>query len=238
MEKEVKDVEDIKLYIISYNRADTILTGKLLPNATYVVRKSQEQDYLDANIKNVWGVPDDEVGSWVAVMNYVIDNSPVELFTIMDDDIESFNYITISADKITDPEMITDELFRQCTMLCDLDLGYGFLNFTPDARKYVQEFRFWGTGGSVYFFNRRCLKSRFNEEAYAVADAELELQELLHNRIILYPKYMTTMSIFNKGKNTQSRTLKKVKDSLLWVKLKWGGYFYYENNKTKILIER
>ncbi|MCA9497125.1 MAG: hypothetical protein KC589_09340 [Nanoarchaeota archaeon] len=230
---------EVGLYVISYNRWNEINTYKFVPTSTYVVRKSQEENYKKAGIKKIWAVEDDLIDSWVNVMNYVVENAKENNIVIMDDDIIGFSYVHKIADWIEDTEIIRDELERISTIIYDLELGHGLFNFTPDARKYSQEFAFHGTGGSVYFFNREKVKSKFFNEAYAVADAEFQLQELLENRIVIYPQYITSKSNYNQGSNTQKRTLQKVNDSILWTKRKWGKYFdVNEKWKTKIKIKR
>ena len=206
----------IGFYIVSYNRWDDIITNRSVPNATVVVRKSQEELYKGAGIEKVWAIQDDLIDSWVNVMNYVLNNAPEECIVIMDDDIKAFSYLRQQENKITDVEVIEDELIRISVMIHDLELGHGLLNFIADVRKYHEEFTFYGTGGGCYFFNKAVCKSQFFNEAYAVADAEFQLQELMENRLVIYPKYFSGNALFNKGGNTQGRTREKVLNSIVW----------------------
>ena len=232
--------KDIGIYVPSYNRWDAINTIKCVPNATYVVRQSQQDKYKEAGIKNIWAVEDNLINSWCNVMNYIKDNAPETLITIMDDDILNFFYVSDDIVNITDPEITEMELARILTIMHDLEIGFGALMFDYDPKKYSQEFKFAGTLGAVYFFNRDKVKGKFHNEASAVADAEFELQELLINRIVLLPKYIVPMALYNKGKNTQNRSLKVQHESCVWTKLKWGKYFDYNlrTRKTKIKVKR
>jgi hypothetical protein len=112
--------------------------------------------------------------------------------------------------------------------------------FDYNPKKYHKEFMFAGTLGAVYFFNRNKVVGKFHNEASGVADAEFELQELLHNRIVLLPKYLVVKAMYNKGSNTQNRNSQSVRDAALWAKLKWGKHFRYdvEKNKTAISVRR
>lgn len=230
----------IGLYCPSYNRWNEIKTKNIVPSITYVVRKSQEDFYREAGVDNIWAVEDDKINSWCNVMNYIIDNSKEELITIMDDDISTFYFVTDEAIEVKDSDVIENEFVRNLNVMNDLDIGFGALFFNYDPKVYNKEIQFSGTLGSVYFFNKKTLKARFKNEAYAVADAELELQELLVNRIVYLPRFFKARADYNSGSNTQSRTTKKVTDSFLWTKLKWGKYFVYDEKKlkTKIKVDR
>tara|TARA_R110002126_G_scaffold93089_4_gene220745 strand:+ start:760 stop:1458 length:699 start_codon:yes stop_codon:yes gene_type:complete len=227
------------IYVISYGRSDEIKTAKSVPSSTYVVRKSQEKAYKKAGIKNIWAIEDEKINSWTNVMNYILDNAPETCVVIMDDDLEDFSYVGTQAWKVEDTDIIEDELVRLSQIVYDLDIGHGILGFRPNPRNYAEEFLWHGTGGGTYFFNLDKCKSRFVPEAYASADLELQLQELLTNRIILFPKYFVASTSYNSGTNSQARTMTKVVDSIRWVQNKWGKYFLVtEKLKTRIKVVR
>ena len=230
-----------KIYIPSYNRANELLTIKHIPNATHVVRKSQEEDYRNAGVKNILAVEDELIDSWVKVMNYIIsDATPEECVIVCDDDIQKFFYFGRFMYQQEDPELIEDELCRIMQMIVDLDLGFGALRFNQRTMDFTEEFLFTGTLGSVYFFNKSKVKGKFDPNVPTVADADFELQELLHNRICLLPRYFGTLAGFNKGKNTQMRTNAKVMSSLDNMQKKWGKYYSidWQKMKTKINVDR
>lgn len=233
-------MKEIGIYVPSYNRSDAIITKNVVPTACYVVRKTQEQKYRDAGIDKIWAVEDELINSWSNVMNYIVANAPEQLVVCMDDDIEKFFYILDQTYEITNPITIVDELTRLANIMDDLDIGFGALMFDFDPKKYHKEFMFAGTLGAVYFFNRNKVVGKFHNEASAVADAEFELQELLHNRIVLLPKYIAVKARYNKGVNTQNRSSATVRDAALWTKLRWGKHFTYnmEKNKTSISVRR
>lgn len=227
------------IYVISYGRSDEIKTYKKVPASTYVVRKSQEKDYKKAGIKNIWAIQDDLIDSWVKVMNYILDNAPETMIVIMDDDLDEFHYVCQQNWEIHDTDIIEDELVRIAQIIYDMEIGHGMLCFRANPRNYAEEFLWHGIGGGTYWFNREKCTSRFCPEAYAVADAEFQLQELLTNRIILFPKYLVASTSYNSGTNSQARTMDKVKDSIEWVAQKWGKYFVVTDKlKTKIKITR
>ena len=49
------------IYVPSYGRAATTKTFKLLEYCTYVVRKSQEEEYRARGIESIWAVDDREI---------------------------------------------------------------------------------------------------------------------------------------------------------------------------------
>lgn len=233
-------MNEIGLYVPSYKRWDAILTNKLLPQTTYVVRETQEEKYREAGIKSIWAVEDEKINSWSNVMNYIVDNAKENLIAILDDDITGFFHVTDDRIKIECPHHIENELQQALNVMEDLDIGFGALFFVPDPKRYSREISFAGTLGSVYLFNRKKVKGRFNNEASAVADAEFELQELLHNRIVYLPQWIRTTANLNKGVNTQNRDSAKIRDSALWTNQKWGSHFKYDlkKNKTEIKVKR
>lgn len=237
-----KESKTFGIYVPSYKRADKIMTYHLFNTCKYVVRVSQEQDYLDAGIARdrLIAVEDDKINSWCNVMNWIVENAEEDLIAVCDDDLEKFMYRTDYKETITDPQVVEDELCRLTQILSDLEIGFGALMFTPKPFEYHSEFEFTGTLGACYMFNRECVKGKFDNKASAVADAEFELQELLQNRIILRPKYIVPITTVNKGTNTQNRTSQVVRDSALYTQQKWGKYFKYdaERNKTRINVKR
>ena len=95
------------IYVRSYNRWDTITTGKIVEYCTYVVRKSQADKYKEAGVENVWGIEDELINSGEKVLNYLIENAPEDVICVLDDDLYYFRYRLDEYEKITDPVMPT-----------------------------------------------------------------------------------------------------------------------------------
>lgn len=89
-------MEEVSLgiYIPSYKRAKTCITHKWLENYRYVVRKSEERDYIAAGIppENILAVQDDQINGMVKVNQWLIDNAKEEIICILDDDIRRMVY--------------------------------------------------------------------------------------------------------------------------------------------------
>jgi len=66
-------------YVLSYGRAFTATTQLLVPDAVWVVRKSQEADYRAAGHKNILAVDDELIGGLCEVNNWIIDHNGVKL---------------------------------------------------------------------------------------------------------------------------------------------------------------
>lgn len=73
-------------------------------------------------------------------------------------------------------------------------------------------------------------------------DVDKVLQELLHNRVILIPKYlaMNTSVDKNAGGDNDSKNNQKIIDCNLYMKQKWGKYydFDYKKNTPSIRVKR
>ncbi len=56
--------QNFNIYVPSYGRAAVTNTFKLLEYCTYVVRKSQEEEYRARGIESVWAVEDTRGGRY------------------------------------------------------------------------------------------------------------------------------------------------------------------------------
>lgn len=231
------------IYIPSYKRAETACTHKLLEYYTYVVRKSELQDYIEHGIdsNHIWAVDDSEIDNLVKVVNYIVDNAPEDIICMIDDDVPCMIYRLDKNETLTDPETITAEFERIGQLMWDLDIGYGAVDASVTPWNYASEFEFKGTSGGMRWFNKRCYKSRFREEVYHNCDLDVVLHELLVNRIILKPKYLCTKggTDTNAGGNTSKKRSEQVTCAHL-MKKKWGKYFDYnfKSNKPFIRVKR
>ena len=233
--------ELFNIYIPSYGRAATTNTFKLLEYCTYVVRKSQEQEYRDRGIEKIWAVPDNEIDNICKVMNYITDNAPEQIICTMDDDIDYFLYRMEKNEKIADVEQVMGELERIGQIMYDLDIGFAAEDASIAPWNYDAEFGFKGTTGALRWFNKKAYKSRFREEVYHNCDLDVMLHELLVNRITLKPKYLCVKAgtDVNSGGNS-SKTRQDQRDCAREMKIRWGKYFSYnfDTNKPTISVPR
>jgi hypothetical protein len=238
MKKE--DVRPFMIYIPSYRRSETISTHKLLEYYKVVVRKSEEEAYLKTIPKeNLIAVEDDKICSVSKVWNWVIDNAPEDVIAVIGDDVDDFMYRLDLNRKIgRNKELITAEIERVAQMICDLDIGYGCDDATNTPWNYTAEFTFTGTSGAIVWVNKRKYKSRYNDEIGYCCDTDVVFQELLHNRIVLKPKYLCPVAgtDTNAGGNS-SKSRQSMIDSFKLMKNKWGKYFRYDLKSNKIFIQ-
>jgi len=229
------------IYVPSYGRATTTTTYKLIDDCTYVVRKSEEQAYLDAGIPKVWAVPDNEIDNYVKVSNYINDNAPEQVIFTIDDDVDHFIYRMENNERIEDKEIIISEIERIAQIIVDLNIGFGAEDAAITPWNYISEFSFKGTTGAMRWYNKAAYKSRYDEKVYHNCDLDVMLHELLVNRIILRPLYFCVVAgtDTNAGGNS-SKTRQEQKDCVLEMKKRWGKYFDYNwnNNKPKINVQR
>jgi hypothetical protein len=235
--------DELGIYIPSYKRSETCTAHKFLTRGTYVVRKSEEELYKQKDLGScdVLGVDDHLICGLVEVNQWLIDNAKEKVIVILDDDIKHFYYRMERNDEITDPEIVMMELERIAQILVDLDLGFAATDPTTTIWNYVSEFEFKGTAGAIRWVNRPCFKSRLNKELEYNYDLDVVLQELLHNRIIIKPKYFCSKG--ETDTNSGGASEKNRQDQYISIELmkkKWGRYFEfnYKNNKPRICVKR
>lgn len=232
------------IYVPSYKRSDRILTYNLFEKCTYMVRKSEEQLYLDAGIKkeDLWSVEDSLIDDGCKAYFYIIQNAPDDIIVIADDDIEDFRYMLTEVQDINkDKEVITSEIERIAQIVLDLNIGHAFLSPNAIPYMYDKEFAWKGIPGAVKWYNKSVFKGKLDENVLENFDVDIVLQELLHNRICLMPKYLYDKGIIDKnaGGNSSRRRQDQL-DSITNMKAKWGKYFNYnlEKNKPNVDVTR
>ena len=232
----------LKVYVPSYRRSNRILTYHLFEECTYMVRKSEEQAYRDAGVENIWAVDDCLIDDGAKAYFYIIENAPEDIIVIADDDIEDFRYMLDEVVPIgKDKEIIQSEIERIGQLLYDLKVGMAYIGPNAIPYMYDREFAFKGIPGAVKWFNRSVFKGKLDRNVIENFDIDIIMQELLHNRITLYPKYLYDKGMIdvNEGGNSD-RKRKEQLDSITNMKTKWGKYFDYnlEKNKPKINVDR
>ena len=240
------------IYVMSYKRADKIMTKNCLEFCTYVVREEEEQAYRDAGVEDLLIIPKGAtiygwpVCTFMTTLYWIIENTPDDVIFVADDDIDRFCYrlndtTPITADHFKDwKERTTDEIMRIGQELVDLNLGLAFDNPQPALYVYDQEFSFKGMPGHVRWINKKCLKAKLDFDDLATSDVDMCLQELLGNRIILLPKYFHSLGKIseNKGGTTiDSEFYYKIR---LALRNKWGRYFNFnfKKNTARINVKR
>lgn len=180
----------VGVYCPSYRRSDCIMTQNILNDVTYVVRTSEEEAYRNAGVRKLISAPDEEINTMSKVRQWILDNSPEDIIIQVDDDIKQILYRTDIVMEIKDPDVIDMEFLRIAQLLSDLKLGYATITVTPRPYLYQEEFKFNSMGGGIYWYNKECYKAKNDDKADCKEDVDKILQELMHNRIILMPKYL------------------------------------------------
>ena len=215
------------IYVRSYNRYDRIETGRTLEYCTYVVRASQAEAYRKLGIESVWGIEDSLVNSGEKVLNYLIDHAPEDVIAVLDDDIELFRYRHETFENINDPVIVTREIERLAQLITDLNIGYASTAGHTNLMYYDEPFKFVGVNGGLKIFNRKCVKGRFDGTYRFLSDDYFELQELLHNRIILLSEYFIHAGKINTnaGGNNDNKSIQEFESNHARLKEKWGKYY-------------
>ena len=233
---------DFNIYVPSYARSDRILTLARLDYCTYVVRKSEEAAYREAGVESMIAVEDSEINSAAKVYNWIFRNAPEDVFAIVDDDIEKFMYRLDDLKDIADPAQVTMEIERLAQMLVDLGLGYLACPLDSNVKYYDRPFKFVGLTGALKIYNRPKFKARDEGKLLFLAEVNVEMQELLHNRVILIPNYFCLKAALDKnaGGTNGTKTLSMYDAENEIMKNKWGKYYVKANgNKAgRINVKR
>lgn len=236
------DTLSLGIYVQSYHRYNAILTQNLFERCTYVVRKSEEELYRKAGVKDILAAPDEEVGNAIRTYWWIVDHAPEDIVFVADDDIEDVMYRLDDIARLNrNKEIITAEVERIAQLMADLDIGYACIDATGVPYGYDGAFAFKGTSGSMKWVNKKVLKARPDERVKYNYDLDLILQELLLNRVILKPRYIIGKDHqdTNAGGDSSKKRQDQI-DSINNMKLKWGKYFKYnfKNNKPMINVPR
>lgn len=230
------------IYVMSYKRSDAILTNNLLEDCTYVVRKEEEEAYRKAGIEKIVTIDDPEVNNAIRTYWWLITNLPEDIIFVMDDDVEDVMYrldenVPIGKNK----EIITSEIERIAQLMVDLDIGYACNDATAVPYGYDGEFAFKGTSGSMKWVYKKVFKAKMDESVKFNYDIDIIMQELLHNRIVLKPRYLCGKDFQDTNSGGDSNKVRQEQiDSINNMKLKWGKYFDYNfnNNRPSIKVQR
>lgn len=232
---------NFNVYVPSYQRYnDKVRIYDHLEYCTYVVRKSEAEHYRASGIERLWVIEDALIDNMHKVFQYIIDNSPEEIICIVDDD-GKFMYRNIETYDMT-AEQASMELERFAQLMVDLKIGYGCTDANPAPFYYDQEFKFKGMSGGCKWFNKAILKARIDPNTNYNFDLDMELQELLLNRVIFKPVYFIDVGGMDTnagGSNTDKNQQKRIA-GIQYTKSKWGKHFGYnfENNKARINVNR
>ena len=146
------------------------------------------------------------------------------------------NYVEMSKDEIV------QEIVRMFDIVSDLHLGFWTVTPNADVRKYRAPIIFKGIAGGFVGFNKKYLKSRYDERLFTRTDLDVLFQETQKNRIALIADYIMIKQLRDKnaGGNNKDKTGNKIALSDAIMKQKWGKYYAYDSEKNipKILYKR
>lgn len=231
-----------QVYIISASRYSRgPITAKNFLDYKHVVRKSQEQSYIDNGFENVIAFEDNLINSYAKVFNYLVEHAPEDVIAIVDDDTEFYRYRTDTTRKIESPELVQGEFERLAQIIYDLDIGLAFCPPTATPYNYTSEFSWLGIPGAWKIVNRNCIKAKM-DTSISRQDIDYVLQEVMMNRICLDAKYITTKGFDDAESLTSGNFYLKsdVDHSIETLELRWGKYFQFDRKKNipKLFVDR
>ena len=233
----------MRIFVPSYKRADKIMTWHTMKGCcTYVVRKSEEEQYKNAGVTDILAVDDELINSFPKVRQYIIDYAKSideDVIVQMDDDIKDFKYLYDANIKSMTHEQIMYELERIAQVLMDLKLGFASFPMTIDIRKYNRQFQFKGTIGGVCLYNLECVKGKYDTNLKYKCDIDFQLQELLANRIILQTCYFTFEGKYdtNKGGNSTDKSGIAMQQNKDYLTTKWGRHISFNDKSNTIKLD-
>lgn len=130
------------------------------------------------------------------------------------------------------PEEASIEIERLAQIMYDLGIGYGATPSDMSLMYYDRPFKFSGVTGQLKIFNKKSLKTKWKEGLKFLCDIQLELEELLKNRIILIPVYFCNkafMDVNEGGNNANGKSLAEFNAENDIMKVKWGKYYIKAN---------
>lgn len=233
------------IYVMSYKRSHRIMTQNLFEYCTYVVREEEAQRYKDSGIKSVLSIPKGTVNDFMSTFYWIIENTPEDVICIIDDDVKEMMYRqdeTISIrnkDKSFDTETATAECERIAQIVYDLGIGLASDPCTLTPYNYTQEFKFFGIPGHMRFVNKEKFAAKYNPDDPACSDIDMVMQELLYNRVVLFPMYYCTHAEMDT--NEGMCNARKAHNDLQYAMMnKWGEFYDYDfkKNIAKINVKR
>ena len=227
-----------KIYIISYKRADSVITGKWLPHATVVVPESQKEEYEKFNANPIMTIPDEEDGNCAKKKNAILKRTEGENVVIMDDDIVGVGYHEKGKMVDVKEEYLQDFCNDMFQLAKDIDTVLWGINVQSD-KKFYREYSPFSLK-SVVLGPFTCIRNidkeiRFDEKIFLKEDYDLSLQVLNKYRKVLRNNkwYYKSKHITNSGGLAGKRnSLIEEEHSRLLIK-KWGSNIVTIGRKTQ-----
>lgn len=240
----MNDEMTVGIYVPSYRRANRIRTYHIFEKCTYMVRESEKDAYIAGGIapEDIWAVEDENINDGVKAYFWIVDHAPEDIIVVADDDIGDVGFIINELYYLGgDKQRITDEIYRIAQLVYDLDIGLASNAHAGPAYNYDKEFGWKGVPSAIKWFNRRVFKARPDGRCAENFDIDIVMQELLINRICLFPKYFRVLAAADKNAGGNSGRVRQDQiDSVENMKRKWGRYFSYDfkSNKPAINVRR
>lgn len=237
----MSDLVSVGFYSPSYKRANTCTTHLHIPNITYVVRKSEEDEYKSIEGCNLIAVEDKLIDCNTKARQWIIDNAKEDIVVMFDDDFHKFVY-RIKDIQQMDNETMIDEIYRLCQISYDLGIGMTGVSKNLAPFNYHDEFLFNKIVGGFVIFNREKYKAKLDLNANWNEDIDKTLQELLYNRIVLTANYICTIFEMdtNAGGDQFQKNQKILNKCRRYMKEKWGKHYNWikETNTIRLKVKR
>jgi len=229
----------MRIVILSYGRADNVITGKWLKGVEILVPESQKADYIKHNPKlKVVSIPDELDGNVAKKRNACLNLYKGENIVTLDDDIRKIGYYD-------DGEMIEatgDEFKSFCenmfVMAEELGTVLWGLNLQADKKFYREYSPFSFSSvvlGPVQGIRNIDEDRRYSEKMFLKEDYDFSLEVLNKYRKILRNNkwHYVSAHIDNKGGVVSQRNVKLESEHLDMFQKKWGSRIVQKRTETQ-----
>lgn len=221
----------MKVVVPSKGRSDVIHknTLALLPSATVVVAKEEEDDYrqITDNILVHPGASEGIVGIG-AIRQWILDNVEDEIVVQVDDDIRlAYTQTGIRKRRVVDEESILNIFHQTAIMAKEMGtcvFGYTQNSGRPQAYKPMAPIKLVGWVGAIVGFVGRSV--RYDTELRLRADIDFCLKVLLKHRIVCIDERYDFVHVrfAGSGSNAANRSAERTNQEIAKLQNRWGKY--------------
>lgn len=222
------DINDIDIFIPTYNRIGKMSTHLLFDNCLIVCPQAQYEMYKDKyqNLKFMC-CPDEIDGNIARKRNWIKDNSSKKYIVMVDDDIKGFKYIEKSKKINMNKEQIIKMILNGFQVMEDVGTIMWGINLNDDPKCYEEyrPFSFLSPILGPFTAQKNINDIRYDERLSLKEDYDLSLQVInKFHKVVRFNKYSyNACHIDLSGGCFDYRSMvKEIKQKEILIK-KWGS---------------
>ena len=225
----------MKIVIVSYGRADKVITRRWLSRADLIVPESQREAY-EKNYKRVVSIPDELDGNIAKKRNAVLDLHKGDDVVMIDDDIKSVGYNEERAPFHLTEKRLVEFCLMAFRMAREIGTVLWGLNPNEDPVNYniYCPFNLTSCILGPFLGITKENELRFAEDLATKEDYDFSLQVLQkHRKVLRFNKYFYVgLHTLNKGGIVSQRTMESDLSVNKRLQEKWGSSIVILDRKT------